>query len=139
MRPERQQNWRSKAGSRLWLSGLIAAMGATRTEAVSRARRRMKSTIAASSITGCVLGMTIMVVTPPAAAASDALASVSRYSVPGSPVNINQNENIIDSETLLQGQTTIKGAHILIERRTTNFPSLASSLQFEKARWSLSG
>src|SRR2546421_559646 len=28
-----------------------------------------------------------MVVTPPAAAASEALASVSRYSVPGSPVN----------------------------------------------------
>ncbi|MCS3930656.1 MULTISPECIES: hypothetical protein [Bradyrhizobium] len=26
MRPERQQNWRSEAASRLWLSGLIAAM-----------------------------------------------------------------------------------------------------------------
>jgi hypothetical protein len=27
MRPERQQqNWRSEAGSRLWLAGLIAAM-----------------------------------------------------------------------------------------------------------------
>ncbi|WP_441235587.1 transcriptional regulator [Bradyrhizobium sp. 930_D9_N1_4] len=26
MRPERQQIWRSEAGSRLWLSGLIAAM-----------------------------------------------------------------------------------------------------------------
>ena len=62
-------------------------MGATRTKAVSRARRRMKSTIAASSITGWVLGMTIIVVTPPDAAAPDALASVSRYSVPGSPVN----------------------------------------------------
>ena len=44
---------------------LSAAIGATRTEAVSRARRRMKSTMAASSITGWVLGMTIMVVTPP--------------------------------------------------------------------------
>ena len=66
---------------------MIAAIGATRTEAVSRARLRMKSTIAASSITGWVLGMTIMVVTPPAAAAPEALASVSRYSVPGSPVN----------------------------------------------------
>ena len=65
----------------------MAAMGATRTRAVSRARRMMKSTMAASSITGWVLGMTIMVVTPPAAAASEALASVSRYSVPGSPVN----------------------------------------------------
>ena len=62
-------------------------MGATRTSAVSRARRKMKSTIAASSITGWVLGITIMVVTPPAAAASEAVASVSRYSVPGSPVN----------------------------------------------------
>ena len=38
-------------------------------------------------MTGWVLGITIMVVTPPAAAASEALASVSRYSVPGSPVN----------------------------------------------------
>jgi len=26
MRPERPQSWRSKAGSRVWLSGLIAAM-----------------------------------------------------------------------------------------------------------------
>ena len=26
MRPERQQDWRSEAGSRRWLSGLIAAM-----------------------------------------------------------------------------------------------------------------
>jgi len=26
MRPERQQNWRSEAASRLWLSCLIAAM-----------------------------------------------------------------------------------------------------------------
>jgi hypothetical protein len=34
MRPERQpQNWRSEAGSRLWLSGLVAAMEhATRPE-----------------------------------------------------------------------------------------------------------
>ena len=36
---------------------------------------------------GLVLGMTIMVVTPPAAAASEAVARVSRYSLPGSPVN----------------------------------------------------
>jgi hypothetical protein len=26
MRPERPQTWRSEAGSRVWLSGLIAAM-----------------------------------------------------------------------------------------------------------------
>jgi len=63
-----------------------AAMIATCTPAVSRARRVMKSTRAASSMTGDVLGMTTMVVTPPAAAASLALASVSRCSSPGSPV-----------------------------------------------------
>ena len=45
-------------------------MGATRTFAVAAARRRMKSTSDGSSITGSVLGMMTMVVTPPAAAAS---------------------------------------------------------------------
>ena len=66
---------------------VIAAMGCTLTSAVSRARRRMKSTSATSSITGSVLGMQTMVVTPPAAAARLAVASVSRCSCPGSPVN----------------------------------------------------
>ena len=45
-------------------------MGATRTLAVAAARRWMKSTSEGSSITGSVLGMVTMVVTPPAAAAS---------------------------------------------------------------------
>src|SRR6185437_14339425 len=48
---------------------VIAAMGSTLMRAVSRARRMMKSTSATSSITGSVLGMQMMVVTPPAAAA----------------------------------------------------------------------
>ncbi len=65
----------------------MAAMGCTWTSAVSRARLRMKSTSATSSITGSVLGMQTMVVTPPAAAARLAVASVSRCSWPGSPVN----------------------------------------------------
>ena len=55
--------------------------------AVSRALRAMKSTSATSSMTGVVLGITIMVVTPPAAAALLALPKVSRCSAPGSPVN----------------------------------------------------
>jgi len=62
----------------------------TLTMAVSRARRSMKSTSATSSITGSVFGMTIMVVTPPAAAALLASASVSRCSAPGSPVKTRQ-------------------------------------------------
>ena len=53
---------------------------------MSRARRRMKSTSATSSMTGSVLGMQTMVVTPPAAAAWLAVAKVSRCSCPGSPV-----------------------------------------------------
>ncbi len=65
----------------------MAAMGWTWTTAVSRARRRTKSTSATSSITGSVLGMHRMVVTPPAAAARLAVARVSRCSCPGSPAN----------------------------------------------------
>src|SRR5829696_7905640 len=56
------------------------------TTAVSRARRKTKSTIAGSSMTGLVSGMQTSVVTPPAAAASLAVLSVSRCSAPGSPV-----------------------------------------------------
>ena len=52
---------------------------------MSRARRSTKSTIAGSSITGLVSGWQTMVVTPPAAAAWLAVASVSRCSAPGSP------------------------------------------------------
>ena len=53
---------------------------------VSRARRWTKSTMAGSSMTGFVSGMETMVVTPPAAAASPALLSVSRWAAPGSPM-----------------------------------------------------
>ena len=60
--------------------------GSTRTLAVSRARRRMKSTTAGSSTGGLVSGRATSVVTPPAAAAALALAMVSRCSAPGSPM-----------------------------------------------------
>src|SRR3954471_14737166 len=63
-----------------------APIGSTCTIAVSRARRITKSTIAGSSITGSVSGWQTIVVTPPAAAAWLAVASVSRYSAPGSPI-----------------------------------------------------
>src|ERR1700678_2288888 len=55
------------------------------TMAVSRARRRTKSTVAELSITGEVSGWQMMVVMPPAAAAWLADANVSRWLAPGSP------------------------------------------------------
>src|ERR1700722_18459261 len=55
------------------------------TMAVSRARRRTKSTVAELSITGEVSGWQMMVVMPPAAAAWLAEANVSRWLAPGSP------------------------------------------------------
>src|SRR6195952_3523443 len=62
-----------------------AAIGWMLTIAVSRARRRMKSTVAELSITGEVSGWQMMVVIPPAAAAWLAEAKVSRWLAPGSP------------------------------------------------------
>src|SRR5258707_5198250 len=62
-----------------------AAIGWMLTIAVSRARRRMKSTVAELSITGLVSGWQMMVVMPPAAAAWLAEANVSRWLAPGSP------------------------------------------------------
>src|SRR4051794_3429892 len=62
-----------------------AAIGWMLTIAVSRARRRMKSTVAELSITGFVSGWQMMVVMPPAAAAWLAEAKVSRWPAPGSP------------------------------------------------------
>src|SRR3954453_1182492 len=62
-----------------------AAIGWMLTIAVSRARRRMKSTVAELSITGLVSGWQMMVVMPPAAAAWLAEAKVSRWLAPGSP------------------------------------------------------
>ena len=66
--------------------GQGGAVGSTRTRAVAAARRRRKSTSDGSSITGSVLGITIMEVTPPAAAAWLADSRLSRCSAPGSPV-----------------------------------------------------
>ncbi len=54
---------------------VIAAIGCTRTTAVSRARRKTKSTSAGSSITGLVSGMVTIAVTPPAAAARLAVSA----------------------------------------------------------------
>src|SRR6202045_619986 len=62
-----------------------AAIGWMLTIAVSRARRRTKSTVAELSITGEVSGWQIMVVMPPVAAAWLAEAKVSRWLAPGSP------------------------------------------------------
>src|SRR5215813_9518490 len=65
---------------------VIAAIGCTCTIALSRARRSTKSTVAGLSIGGDVSGWQITVVTPPAAAAWLAEASVSRLASPGSPM-----------------------------------------------------
>src|SRR6185437_9555598 len=62
-----------------------AAIGWILTMAVSRARRRTKSTVAELSIAGEVSGWQMMVVMPPAAAAWLADANVSRWPAPGSP------------------------------------------------------
>src|SRR5580698_9204627 len=62
-----------------------AAIGWMLTIAVSRARRRIKSTVAELSITGEVSGWQMMVVMPPVAAAWLAEAKVSRWLAPGSP------------------------------------------------------
>src|SRR5258707_9380494 len=62
-----------------------AAIGWMLTIAVSRARRRMKSTVAELSMTGEVSGWQMMLVMPPVAAAWLAEAKVSRWLAPGSP------------------------------------------------------
>src|SRR5712672_1089964 len=62
-----------------------AAIGWMLTIAVSRARRKTKSTVAELSITGEVSGWQMMVVMPPVAAAWLADAKVSRWLAPGSP------------------------------------------------------
>src|SRR6202163_4411871 len=62
-----------------------AAIGWILTIAVSRARRKTKSTVAELSITGEVSGWQMMVVMPPVAAAWLADAKVSRWLAPGSP------------------------------------------------------
>src|SRR5262245_45837796 len=81
-----------------------AAIGCTCTIEVSRARRSTKSTSAGSSITGEVSGWQTMVVTPPAAAAWLAKATVSRYSAPGSPTKARM--SITPGATTLPLQST---------------------------------
>src|SRR5882757_9754118 len=75
------------------------------TIAVSRARRRMKSTVAELSITGLVSGWQTMVVMPPAAAAWLAEAKVSRWLAPGSPTKARM--SISPGATTLPAQLTM--------------------------------
>src|ERR1043166_286289 len=82
-----------------------AAIGWILTIAVSRARRRMKSTVAELSITGFVSGWQMIVVMPPAAAAWLAEAKVSRWPAPGSPTKARM--SISPGATTLPAQLTI--------------------------------
>src|SRR4051812_13441825 len=82
-----------------------AAIGWILTMAVSRARRRMKSTVAELSITGLVSGWQIIVVMPPAAAAWLAEAKVSRWPAPGSPTKARM--SIRPGATTLPAQLTM--------------------------------
>src|SRR6266436_7750075 len=79
-----------------------AAIGWMLTMAVSRARRRIKSTVAELSITGEVSGWQMMVVMPPVAAAWLADAKVSRWLAPGSPTNARM--SISPGATILPAQ-----------------------------------
>src|ERR1700674_5744396 len=75
------------------------------TIAVSRARRRTKSTVAELSITGEVSGWQMMVVMPPVAAAWLAEAKVSRWLAPGSPTKARM--SISPGATTLPAQLTM--------------------------------
>src|SRR6476646_518387 len=75
------------------------------TIAVSRARRRTKSTVAELSMTGEVSGWQMMVVMPPAAAAWLAEAKVSRWLAPGSPTKARM--SISPGATILPAQLMI--------------------------------
>src|ERR1700674_1352675 len=82
-----------------------AAMGWMLTIAVSRARRRTKSTVAELSMTGEVSGWQMMVVMPPVAAAWLADAKVSRWLAPGSPTKARM--SISPGATILPAQLTM--------------------------------
>src|ERR1700686_4984782 len=82
-----------------------AAIGWILTIAVSRARRRTKSTVAELSITGEVSGWQMMVVMPPVAAAWLAEAKVSRWLAPGSPTKARM--SISPGATTLPAQLTM--------------------------------
>src|SRR5438876_7481343 len=79
-----------------------AAIGWILTMAVSRARRKTKSTVAELSITGEVSGWQMMVVMPPVAAAWLAEAKVSRWLAPGSPTKARM--SISPGTTILPAQ-----------------------------------
>src|ERR1700704_2205842 len=82
-----------------------AAIGWMLTIAVSRARRKTKSTVAELSITGEVSGWQMMVVMPPVAAAWLAEANVSRWLAPGSPTKARMSIN--PGATILPAQLTM--------------------------------
>src|SRR5882757_3577550 len=82
-----------------------AAIGWMLTIAVSRARRKTKSTVAELSITGEVSGWQMMVVMPPVAAAWLAEAKVSRWLAPGSPTKARM--SISPGATILPAQLTM--------------------------------
>src|SRR3979411_667218 len=82
-----------------------AAIGWMLTIAVSRARRRTKSTVAELSITGDVSGWQMMVVMPPVAAAWLAEAKVARWLAPGSPTKARM--SISPGATILPAQLTM--------------------------------
>src|SRR5579872_5790070 len=82
-----------------------AAIGWMFTIAVSRARRRTKSTVAELSMTGEVAGWQMMVVMPPVAAAWLADAKVSRWLAPGSPTKARM--SIRPGATTLPAQLTM--------------------------------
>src|ERR1035437_9620227 len=82
-----------------------AAIGWILTIAVSRARRKTKSTVAELSITGEVSGWQMMVVMPPVAAAWLADAKVSRWLAPGSPTKARM--SISPGATILPAQLTM--------------------------------
>src|ERR1700729_3265964 len=75
------------------------------TIAVSRARRKTKSTVAELSIAGEVSGWQMIVVMPPVAAAWLAEAKVSRWPAPGSPTKARM--SISPGATILPAQLTM--------------------------------
>src|SRR6202022_933305 len=82
-----------------------AAIGWMLTIAVSRARRKTKSTVAELSMTGEVSGWQMMVVMPPVAAAWLAEAKGSRWLAPGSPTKARM--SISPGATTLPAQLTM--------------------------------
>lgn len=72
------------------------------------------STSAMSSITGSVSGMTMMLVTPPAAAARDADLMVSRCSAPGSPTKTRASTRPGTADTLAVAHRRTVGRTLIV-------------------------